>query len=65
MMRGISGFGALMGVSGNGNKWDIVLAGGAVGSLFSFCQFLVSPFIGSLSDKYGRKRVLVVAMVCT
>jgi hypothetical protein len=26
-------------------------------------QFLVSPHIGSLSDKYGRKRVLLITMI--
>lgn len=33
---------------------------------FDFCrtlQFLVSPHIGSLSDKYGRKRILLLTMV--
>jgi MFS family permease len=26
-------------------------------------QFLVSPYIGSLSDKYGRKKILLISMV--
>lgn len=26
-------------------------------------QFLVSPHIGSLSDKYGRKKVLLITMI--
>ena len=26
-------------------------------------QFLVSPYIGSLSDKYGRKKILLITMV--
>jgi MFS family permease len=26
-------------------------------------QFLVSPYIGSLSDKYGRKKVLLITMI--
>ena len=29
----------------------------------STLQFLVSPKIGSLSDKYGRKRILLITMV--
>ncbi|KIY49314.1 MFS, DHA1 sub-family [Fistulina hepatica ATCC 64428] len=44
-------------------RWDIVLLGGLMGSVFSTLQFLVSPIIGSLSDKYGRRRVLLVTMV--
>ncbi|KAF8745980.1 hypothetical protein AX14_004272 [Amanita brunnescens Koide BX004] len=34
-----------------------------MGSVFSTLQFLVSPKIGSLSDKYGRKRILLLTMV--
>lgn len=34
-----------------------------MGSVFSTLQFLVSPRIGSLSDRYGRKRVLLVTMI--
>ncbi|KAJ7129548.1 major facilitator superfamily domain-containing protein [Mycena epipterygia] len=44
-------------------KWDIVLLGGLMGSVFSTLQFLVSPKIGSLSDRYGRKRVLLITMI--
>ncbi|TFL05919.1 MFS DHA1 sub-family [Pterulicium gracile] len=43
-------------------RWDIVLLGGLMGSVFSTLQYLVSPRIGALSDKYGRKRVLLVSM---
>ncbi|KAF8914001.1 MFS DHA1 sub-family [Gymnopilus junonius] len=44
-------------------RWDIVLLGGLMGSVFSTLQFLVSPRIGSLSDKYGRKRILLLTMI--
>jgi hypothetical protein len=30
-----------------GKNWDVVLLGGAMGSLFSFCQCLISPSLGS------------------
>ncbi|KAI6003747.1 major facilitator superfamily domain-containing protein [Pisolithus albus] len=33
-----------------------------MGSVFSLLQFIVSPRIGSLSDKYGRRRVLLITM---
>ncbi|CAA7259860.1 unnamed protein product [Cyclocybe aegerita] len=44
-------------------KWDVVLLGGLMGSVFSTLQFTVSPKIGTLSDKYGRKRILLLTMV--
>ncbi|KDQ64611.1 hypothetical protein JAAARDRAFT_117985 [Jaapia argillacea MUCL 33604] len=47
----------------NSEKWDVVLLGGLMGSAFSTLQFVVSPHIGSLSDTYGRKRVLLVTMI--
>lgn len=47
----------------NPQKWDVVLLGGLMGSVFSLLQFIVSPRIGSLSDKYGRRRVLLITMV--
>jgi MFS family permease len=44
-------------------KWDVVLLGGLMGSVFSMLQFIVSPRIGSLSDKYGRKKILLITMI--
>jgi len=70
-----------------GNKrWDVVLLGGALGSIFSLCQCIISPSLGScefryqgghceesrlisligcllVSDKYGRKPVLLMTMI--
>jgi len=34
-----------------------------MGSLFSTLQFIVSPWIGSLSDVYGRRNVLLITMI--
>jgi len=34
-----------------------------MGSVFSTLQFFVSPKIGSLSDRYGRKRILLITMI--
>ncbi|KAF9925714.1 hypothetical protein FBU30_004580 [Linnemannia zychae] len=44
-------------------KMDIVLLGGALGSLFSVLQFIASPIIGKLSDILGRRRVLLITML--
>lgn len=44
------------------DRYDIVLLGGALGSLFSFLQAIASPVIGTLSDKYGRRRALLWSM---
>ncbi|KIL00614.1 hypothetical protein PAXRUDRAFT_29695 [Paxillus rubicundulus Ve08.2h10] len=46
----------------NPQRWDVVLLGGLMGSAFSTLQFLVAPQIGALSDKYGRRNVLLVTM---
>ncbi|PCH41111.1 MFS DHA1 [Wolfiporia cocos MD-104 SS10] len=43
----------------NPQRWDVVLLGGLMGSIFSF----ISPHIGSLSDKHGRKKILLLTMV--
>ncbi|GAA5904024.1 hypothetical protein JCM5296_002510 [Sporobolomyces johnsonii] len=44
------------------SRWDLTLLGGLLGSLFSFCQCFISPFLGRLSDKYGRRPVLLASM---
>lgn len=41
-------------------RFNSVLFGGALGSMFSLLQFIVSPIAGGLSDFYGRKPVLIV-----
>ncbi|KAI6251162.1 Major facilitator superfamily [Erysiphe necator] len=44
------------------SKYDVVLLGGALGSLFSFLQAIASPVIGTLSDRYGRRTALLTSM---
>ena len=44
------------------DRYDIVLLGGALGSLFSFLQAIASPIIGKLSDVYGRRTALLWSM---
>ncbi|POW09740.1 hypothetical protein PSTT_06617, partial [Puccinia striiformis] len=45
------------------SKWDVTILGGILGSIFSFCQFLISPIIGRLSDRYGRRPILLMTMI--
>ncbi|WVQ74631.1 hypothetical protein IAR50_004232 [Cryptococcus sp. DSM 104548] len=44
-------------------NWDVVLLGGMMGSLFSFCQCIISPWLGRLSDRFGRRKVLLATMM--
>ncbi|KAL3477977.1 major facilitator superfamily domain-containing protein [Aspergillus californicus] len=45
------------------SRYDIVLLGGALGSLFSLLQAIAAPIIGRLSDKHGRRTALLASMV--
>ncbi len=38
---------------------------GLLFSLFSICQFISTPIIGRLSDKYGRKPLLIISLLGT
>ncbi|KAJ5984359.1 Major facilitator superfamily domain-containing protein 10 [Penicillium waksmanii] len=44
------------------SRYDIVLLGGALGSLFSLLQAIAAPIIGHLSDRHGRRRALLISM---
>ncbi|KAL7275184.1 hypothetical protein RUND412_001883 [Rhizina undulata] len=48
-------------------RFDVVLLGGAMGSLFSLLQAVSSPFLGALSDRYGpgfrRRTALLYSML--
>lgn len=44
-------------------RFNSVLFGGALGSMFSLLQFIVSPIAGGLSDIYGRKPVLIICAI--
>src|ERR1039458_10120181 len=52
----IDGLASLVGVHGN---YRAVLFGGILGSLYGFLQFIFAPIWGSLSDRIGRRRVLL------
>ena len=44
------------------SSYDIVLLGGAFGSLFSLLQAVASPVIGRLSDQHGRRKALLCSL---
>ncbi|KAF3905936.1 hypothetical protein ABW21_db0201187 [Orbilia brochopaga] len=44
------------------SRFDVVLLGGALGSLFSLLQAIAAPIIGALSDRYGRRTALLYSM---
>ncbi|KAG7489424.1 major facilitator superfamily domain-containing protein 10 [Solea senegalensis] len=44
-------------------KYNNVLFGGLIGSLFSLLQFLSSPVTGALSDRHGRRPLLLLTTV--
>ena len=56
---------ALARLTGSHDNYREVLFGGLLGSLYGFLQFLFSPVWGSLSDRIGRRRVLIVTVAGT
>lgn len=52
-------------IGGTKSDLEIVLFGGLLGSIFSFLQFVSSPFIGVASDKWGRRPVLLICTIGT
>ena len=51
--------------AGGHDAVSLVIFGGAIGSIFSVLQFLSSPVWGRLSDRFGRRRILLVTTVST
>jgi MFS family permease len=56
---------ALAGLVGAHGNYRAVLFGGILGSLYSFLQFLFAPIWGGLSDRLGRRRVLLITVTGT
>ncbi|WP_293450933.1 TCR/Tet family MFS transporter [Planktotalea sp.] len=46
-----------------GNLSQAAIWGGILATTFAVMQFLFGPIIGSLSDQYGRKPILVISLV--
>lgn len=46
----------------SGQRQSIVLFGGVLGSLYSLLQFIAAPLWGGLSDRIGRKPVLLISI---
>ncbi len=38
---------------------------GSLTSVYAFCQLVAGPLVGTLSDRYGRKNVLIVSQIGT
>jgi len=48
--------------AGGGDVSSIVLFGGALGAIYSFLQFLAAPIWGTISDRIGRRPVLLISV---
>ncbi|ESO10778.1 hypothetical protein HELRODRAFT_186668 [Helobdella robusta] len=59
---GVSGFKHLVGIP-ESEKWNSVLFGGIVGSMFSYLQFISSPTLGALSDVHGRRPLMIITSI--
>ncbi|MGZ3766982.1 MAG: MFS transporter, partial [Mucilaginibacter sp.] len=47
----------------HGNVSEAALYGGWLTAVYAIMQFLCAPLIGNLSDKYGRRPVLLLSLV--
>ena len=53
---------ALARFAGSHGNYRVVLFGGILGSLYAFLQFLFAPIWGALSDRIGRRPVLLITV---
>ena len=49
-------------VTGTEKISEIAIWGGLLASTFALMQFIFGPILGALSDKYGRKPILLLAL---
>ncbi|XP_053314189.1 major facilitator superfamily domain-containing protein 10 [Spea bombifrons] len=60
--RAVDWFATLVGVPPE-RRYNSVLFGGLIGSVFSLLQFLCSPLTGAASDYVGRRKALLITAV--
>lgn len=61
----LAGIEQLSGWIGGGERYTAVLFGGFLGSLYSLQQFLFAPLWGALSDRIGRRPILLMTCAGT
>lgn len=61
----VSGFGHDVLFSNSHFRLETVIFGGILGSLYAILQFVFAPIWGGLSDRYGRKPVLMLTLAGT
>ncbi|KAL8207714.1 UNVERIFIED_CONTAM: Major facilitator superfamily domain-containing protein 10 [Gekko kuhli] len=62
LQRGVDRFAAVVGVPPE-RKYNSVLFGGLIGSMFSILQFFASPLTGAASDYFGRRPLMLLTVV--
>ncbi|NXP92863.1 MFS10 protein, partial [Passerina amoena] len=62
LQRGVDWFAGMAGIPPE-RKYNSVLFGGLIGSIFSLLQFFSSPLTGAVSDHWGRRPVILVTVM--
>nr|XP_014434823.1 major facilitator superfamily domain-containing protein 10 [Pelodiscus sinensis] len=62
LQQGVDWFAAVIGVPLE-RKYNMVLFGGLIGSIFSILQFFSSPLTGAASDCMGRRPIMLLTVV--
>ncbi|KAJ7403336.1 Nucleolar protein 14 [Pitangus sulphuratus] len=62
LQRGVDWFAGMAGIPPE-RKYNSVLFGGLIGSIFSILQFFSSPLTGAVSDCLGRRPVILMTVV--
>lgn len=60
--RGVDWFAAAIAMPAE-KRYNSVLFGGLIGSVFSLLQFLSAPLTGAVSDRLGRRPVMLLSLV--
>ncbi|NXD66425.1 MFS10 protein, partial [Eolophus roseicapillus] len=62
LQRGVDWFAVMAGIPPE-QKYNSVLFGGLIGSIFSILQFFSSPLTGAMSDCWGRRPVILMTVI--